>query len=501
MVVSGLAFHKICKWSFDPRYPLNFNYNELKDGDRVFLNLDYFEHFVQQLKTSNLKKKFILFTHNSDKSFTQQHYDIIKDYVYRVYPINNVCENKNVITIPLAFQDYPSNHFKLIVELLLKHKSVEKQHLIYMNFSIQTNPEKRQLCFDTFNKYEWVTKKSGVSKEEFMNDILLSKYVLSPEGTGIDCHRIYEAIACGTIPIIKKSKTAMDTFYRKLPVILVEDWDEITEESLKNDYDIYKKTLDDWLESNKGWIKPEFWIQKLHFVSFGDDKYIRTKMRLKHQAGQSLFFSSINIFGPSDLGSDFAHFDFIRNNPRGYGYWIWKLYFILRVLRTIQYDDILVYTDSGSSVNKNGNTRLQEYLSMLNDDSDKDIMCYQMRHLPEYKYTKNDVFEFFKLDEKYRNSGQIHATVIYIRKTDRIINFLEKMYEINSNNYNLIDDSPSKTQNHPEFIDCRHDQSVFSVMMKQLYEHKAIVEEETWPKNDDWNTISHVPILATRLRY
>jgi hypothetical protein len=425
---------------------------------------------------------------------------MIKDYVYRIYAINNVCDNDNVVTIPLGFQDYPSNHFKLIVEMLLKSKKIEKKHLLYMNFSIHTNLTKRKECFETFKNYDWVTIQINVSKEHFMNDMLFSKYVLSPEGTGIDCHRIYEAIACGSIPIIKKSETRMDNFYENLPVVLIDDWKEITQEYLEENYNIYKSKLDTWLKNNSGWIQPKFWIQNTHFISFGCEKYSLTKLRLKKEAEDSHFFSSINIYSPKDFGEDFEHIPFIQNNPRGYGCWIWKLYFVLKKLRQIKDNDILVYADAGSSVNKDGKGRLNEYLTMLNDKNDKDILCFQMIHL-EYKYTKNDIFEYFNVDDKHKNSGQYVGGVLFIRKTNRIIKCLEKLYEINSNNYNFLDDSRGNTPNHPEFIDCRHDQSTFSVMMKQLYNNKVVIPEETWPPNGDWDEVSHVPVLAKRLRY
>lgn len=500
MVLSGLAFNKISDWSYDPRYPVNFNYNKLQDGDLVFLNLDYFYNFLQEIVRYGEKKKFNLITHNSDQSFTNAHFELIKDYVYRVYAINNTCDNINVITIPIGFQDYPSNHFKLIVEMLLKSKKIDKKHLLYMNFSINTNPSKREECFNTFKNYEWVTIRANISKEEYMNDVLFSKYILSPEGTGIDCHRIYESMACGTIPIIKRSNTEMDKFYEKLPVILVNEWSEINKNILEEEYVQHKKKMNEWMDNNQGWIQPRFWIQNIHFVSFGCDKYTLTKQRLKKEAEESNFFNSINIYSPKDFGSDFKHHDFITNNPRGYGCWIWKLYFVLKKLRQIKDNDILVYADAGSSVNKDGKGRLNEYLTMLNDKNDKDILCFQMIHL-EYKYTKNDIFEYFNVDDKHKNSGQIHATVFIIKKTNRITQFLENMYHINSTNTNLIDDSRGNTPNHPEFIDCRHDQSIFSVMMKQLYNNKIVIPEETWPPNGDWNTVSHVPILAKRLRY
>jgi hypothetical protein len=51
------------------------------------------------------------------------------------------------------------------------------------------------------------------------------QYVLSPHGAGVDCHRTWEALLLGCVPIIKKS--SIDDLFTDLPVITVDDWDEI----------------------------------------------------------------------------------------------------------------------------------------------------------------------------------------------------------------------------------------------------------------------------------
>jgi hypothetical protein len=73
--------------------------------------------------------------------------------------------------------------------------------------------------------------------------ILKSKYTLSPQGNGIDCHRIYEAIYLNSIPIIKSG--LMDNYFKKLPAIIINNWTDITEDFLKNEYNklyLYSRT-------------------------------------------------------------------------------------------------------------------------------------------------------------------------------------------------------------------------------------------------------------------
>lgn len=53
------------------------------------------------------------------------------------------------------------------------------------------------------------------------------KFIVSPEGNGIDCHRHYEAILAGCIPIIEDNPLMMEK-YNGLPVLWTHDYTEIT---------------------------------------------------------------------------------------------------------------------------------------------------------------------------------------------------------------------------------------------------------------------------------
>jgi len=54
------------------------------------------------------------------------------------------------------------------------------------------------------------------------------QYVLSPHGAGLDCHRTWEALILGCIPIVKSS--SINDLFIDLPVIIVKDWQEINSE-------------------------------------------------------------------------------------------------------------------------------------------------------------------------------------------------------------------------------------------------------------------------------
>jgi hypothetical protein len=55
-------------------------------------------------------------------------------------------------------------------------------------------------------------------------------FVLSPRGNGRDCHRTWEALILGCIPIVKMSP--IDSLYDDLPVLCVRSWSDISESLL-----------------------------------------------------------------------------------------------------------------------------------------------------------------------------------------------------------------------------------------------------------------------------
>ena len=55
-------------------------------------------------------------------------------------------------------------------------------------------------------------------------------YVLSPMGGGYDCHRTWEALCLGCIPIVKSS--GLDPLFADLPVLIVKKWSDVTRELL-----------------------------------------------------------------------------------------------------------------------------------------------------------------------------------------------------------------------------------------------------------------------------
>ncbi len=84
-------------------------------------------------------------------------------------------------------------------------------------------------------------------------------FEVSPRGNSIDCHRTWEALFLGSIPIVRT--TLFDPVYDGLPVAIVDDWSEITEERLA----VWKEEFLPWFDKP---LPPELysnhWIERFH---------------------------------------------------------------------------------------------------------------------------------------------------------------------------------------------------------------------------------------------
>jgi hypothetical protein len=237
-------------------------------------------------------------------------------------------------------------------------------------------------------------------------------------------------------------------------------------------------------------------MRKFVFITFGGPKerFKNPLVRIYNEAKNFSVFDEIYCFDDSDLKKDEIfwnkHGSFIEKNYKGYGYWIWKPYLIHKKLNELNEGDILVYADCGCEININGKKRFNEYIDMLdNNENNYGIISFQMEHL-EKLWTKKAILQWFEADENIKNTGQCIGGIQIIKKNEHSINIINEW--LNNIKYEFINDT--RNDEEPYFIENRHDQSIYSIIVKKYGSIK--LSDETW--FHDWNNGINYPILAKR---
>jgi hypothetical protein len=139
--------------------------------------------------------------------------------VKHVYAINTTFQHPNVTTIPIGFVDKQLPFLEGFVD-----KTLDRDIEIYCNFTVTTNAPKRNECLAAFQNDSRVVIETDLSVIDYYNRLCRSKFVLCPEGTGIDTHRVYEALLCGATPVVLRN--SLSHLYERLPVCILVSWSD-----------------------------------------------------------------------------------------------------------------------------------------------------------------------------------------------------------------------------------------------------------------------------------
>ncbi len=217
---------------------------------------------------------------------------------------------------------------------------------------------------------------------------------------------------------------------------------------------------------------------KVYLINYANRKFRKEQLFQNLTAKRERSFNKIFSFLPSDIDNEF----YFKNNKildcsKGSGYWLWKAYFIKKILSKIEYGDYLMYLDAG--VFFVDNIKLLLNISTKNN---QDVIPFELVY-KEKMYTKGDAFRLMGLDESYiADSNQRLACYIIFRKSDFSIRFVDEWLGFCCNVNILTDKENEIMDNYPEFIAHRHDQSVFSLLTKK-YNLKAYRDPSQFGNN------------------
>lgn len=254
------------------------------------------------------------------------------------------------------------------------------------------------------------------------------------------------------------------------------------------------------------------------FLTFADQRMHRALERINHQAIKMGVYDCIIIANENNLDLNFRENfkKYLTPEHRGFGYWTWKAQIILQTLLQMSDGDLLQYTDAGCHLNQSGRKKLDEYFSKA-QKSESGILAFQaippsfhngkikLPDLRESKWCKGDLCDALAVRSSSNVMGTqaIGATVIFIKKCDESISVVRKWLAVYQNNISLIDNSNSKSEDLPGFVEHRHDQSIFSILAK-LNRVETVSAYEYWypharyPLIPDWRILKDYPIHAKR---
>lgn len=206
----------------------------------VFLQPEWLVHEFPKLVA--IGKPFVLVTHHSDVTIDHSFlYYANHHLLIHWYAQNCILKHTRLTAIPIGLEDRRFHCHGRMAEmnkmrqLSQLNKTKRKNRIIY-SFNIQTNKPERQTAYNNLQQSS-VADEYERNPVRYKKDLINYKFVASPPGNGLDCHRTWEALYFEVIPIVIQSDLydVMPGF----PGLIISDWGEVvtmSESYLNNQY-------------------------------------------------------------------------------------------------------------------------------------------------------------------------------------------------------------------------------------------------------------------------
>lgn len=259
-------------------------------GDTIFVKTDLVPFFFTNV-FPRIKYPIILITHNSDHS-TPGPFACTLDDPNLIHWFGQNCDlrepHPKFTTIPIGIANFrrrdtgefvPHSNQQLIhdkskttIDLDIKMRIPK----VLCNFDGSMDMYgHRKEASEALKSKLFVMKTEKTDFPNYLEMLSQFGFIASPHGNGLDCHRTWEAIIMGCVPIVKTSSLDSMYYSNKFPVLVVNKWEDLNAELLNKTAKNYigkvhlfgehpgltfnywrkkidavkKKHLDEWLQS------------------------------------------------------------------------------------------------------------------------------------------------------------------------------------------------------------------------------------------------------------
>ena len=129
----------------------------------------------------------------------------IADRSARLFAINAVEETEKIRAIPLGLENFSRNingRLKDYFGSLDSPSERPRTRNVFTAFEPENNPSVRGPLVELLRGSRFGWSRRRMSPEQYREAVSESMFVLSPPGRGLDCHRTWEAIYLGAVPVV-----------------------------------------------------------------------------------------------------------------------------------------------------------------------------------------------------------------------------------------------------------------------------------------------------------
>lgn len=259
---------------------LGIDISLIKEGSTVYICSSAIRTLISVL--DSIPHRFTLVSGDSDETIPDTVFSTNDDFIKFIesnkiihwFTQNCAAQHPKLTAIPIGL-DYHTLSAGAM-EWGPQQSGLEQEHeLLEIRDAAPPFSQRKMICYSNFHFNKQSNRRYTYDREDAISDIPQDlifyeptqlprldswkhqteyAFVVSPHGNGLDCHRTWEALCLGCIVIVKTSP--IDILYDDLPVLIVQNWVDITTDLLDNtiqqfktkQFDYNRLTLAHWMK-------------------------------------------------------------------------------------------------------------------------------------------------------------------------------------------------------------------------------------------------------------
>lgn len=164
-------------------------------------------------KLINIVAKFeskpVVILHNGDFAPPSATLSELAGLARHVFCVNLAGSSANISAIPIGLENaYLQHNGSLKNYYAFVETNRPRPNLVFSSFAVRNNPAVRGPIADVVKNSRFHSNSERLNPARYAAQLAASKFVLSPPGRGFDCHRTWEAIYRGAVPVVLRGSLA-----------------------------------------------------------------------------------------------------------------------------------------------------------------------------------------------------------------------------------------------------------------------------------------------------
>jgi hypothetical protein len=225
--LSGDGFRSLCGRFYEGEGRFSFDAAKVKAGDRVFCESWHLREFLQG-PGKEIHGPCSVISHNGDMNIDRAIAEMLPFGVSRLFAQNVTVGDPRISPLPIGLENRRLHCNGIPRDFdFLRKKPAAKMPRILSAFSVGTNVSARGPAAEQLAACAVCDSLPRTNSRAYRSLASRYMFIASPPGNGIDCHRTWEAMYLGSVPIVLRSEAMAAFEAQGMPLFIVDSYSEV----------------------------------------------------------------------------------------------------------------------------------------------------------------------------------------------------------------------------------------------------------------------------------